>query len=81
MITRIRYKRKGYVLLSPNFVINRNLCVFIQINISSSELHIKCTGDNKSEMVELCTSIKQAKYKARRKLIELGMNFNREFRK
>lgn len=81
MVTRIQYQRIGNVLYSENFVINSNLCVFIQIDCNTHELSIKCDDERGQIWLELCRSIVSAKYKARKKLIELGMNFNREFRR
>jgi hypothetical protein len=81
MITRIKYQRNGNVLNSKNFVINHNLCVFIQIDCDTHELQIKCDDKRGQIWLELCNSVVAAKYKARKKLLELGMNFNREFRK
>jgi hypothetical protein len=81
MMTRIRYQRKGNVLTSKSFVINSNLCVSVQINCNTFELKIKCDEKSESDFIETCQSLREAKYKARKKLIQLGMNFNREFRK
>jgi hypothetical protein len=81
MMTRIRYQRKGNVLTSKSFVINSNLCVTVQINCNTFELQIKCDDKRGQIWLELCSTLVSAKYKARKKLIELGMNFNKEFRK
>lgn len=81
MMTRIRYEKKGNFIYSKNFVINSSLCVFVKINCNTFELQIKCDDKSKSVLIEKCQSLTSAKYRARKKLIELGMNFNREFRK
>jgi hypothetical protein len=81
MMTRIRYQRNGNVLTSKNFVINSTLCVSVQINCNTHELLIKCDDGSGVILLELCPSVTAAKYRARKKLIDLGMNFNREFRK
>ena len=81
MMTRIRYERKCNVLTSKSFVINSKICVTVEIDLNRHELKIKCDDERGQIWIELCPSVVAAKYRARRKLIELGMNFNREFRR
>lgn len=81
MITRIKYAKNGNKIISEVFVINSELALRVEINSTTSELILKCEDTGKSYYDRKCPSIVAAKYHARKKLIELGMRFNREYRK
>jgi hypothetical protein len=82
MITRIRYTKHktGLGYFSPDIPLNADLTVRICILVGFvfTLLNVK-TGN--TIYLEQCKSIQSAKRKARKKLEELGLNFNNEIRR
>lgn len=81
MITRIRYNKVGTNLVTDVIVINAELAVWAKIEVDDKGLLMSVVkAPGQTLCTEICTSLPQAKFRARKKLTEMGMQFNNEVR-